>query len=80
MRVINVIEIVENNTQGIDSFGIFEEQLSQEVVDKAEALFKAKAKENGCPLEDDSEEWDDIIGDGYWIQGDYAVNLVWSDI
>lgn len=80
MRIINIIEIVDNNTQGIESFGIFEEQLSQDVVDRAEALFKAKAKENGCTLETDSDEWDEIIGDGYWEQGTYAVNLVWSSI
>ena len=80
MRIINIINIADNNTQGIESFGIFEEQLSEEVVECAEALFKAKAIENGCTLETDSDEWDEIIGDGYWGQGVYTVNLVWSSI
>jgi hypothetical protein len=78
MRVINIIEIVDNNTQGIKSFGIFEEQLSQEIVERAEEIFKAKARENGCKLDD--EELDEVIGDGYWESGNYSVNLVWSDI
>ena len=78
MRVINVIEIVDNNTQGIESFGIFEEQLSQDVVDKAEANFKMKAKENGCTADD--EEMEEIISEGYYENGTYSVNLVWSDI
>ena len=79
MRIISVIQIEDNNTQNIESFGIFEEQLSQEVVDRAEALFKTKAKEIGCELEDE-EEWDDIIADGYWEYNGYTVNLVWSTI
>lgn len=78
MRIINVIEIVDNNTQGIESFGIFEEQLSQDVVDEAEENFKIKAKENGCILDD--EEMEEAISDGYWESGNYSVNLVWSDI
>jgi len=78
MRVINVIEIVDNNTQGIESFGIFEEQLSQDVVDKAEANFKMKAKENGCTAAD--EEMEEIISEGYYENGTYSVNLVWSEI
>jgi len=78
MRVINVIEIVDNNIQGIQSIGIFEEQLSQEIVEQAEEIFKAKARENGCILND--EELDEVIGDGYWESGNYAVNLVWSNI
>ncbi len=78
MRIINIIEIVDNNVQSIESFGIHEEQLSQDVVNEAEKLFKAKAKENGCILTD--EELDEVIGDGYWECGNYAVNLVWSSI
>ncbi len=78
MRVINVIEIVDNNVIGVESFGVFMETRVQEVVDKAEASFKAKAKENGCFLTD--EEFESCIEDGYWETTDYAVNIVWTDI
>lgn len=78
MRIINVIEIVDNNTQGIESFGIFEEQLSSEVIEKAEKLFIAKAKENCFDGNDEDES--DIIENGYYQSGDYSVNLVWSEI
>ena len=78
MRVINIIEIVDNNVQGIESFGIVEEQLSSDIVREAEELFKAKARENGCFLTD--EELVEVIEDGHWESGTYAVNLVWSEI
>jgi hypothetical protein len=78
MRVINIIEIVDNNTQGIESFAVWEDQLSADVVDKAEELFIAKARENGF----DGGRFDgaDIIENGYYQNGNYSVNLVWSDI
>jgi hypothetical protein len=78
MRIINVVEIVDNNIQGIESFGVFDESKVQEVVDKAEADFIAKAKENGCILND--EEMQEAVGDGYWENRNYAINLTWSDI
>jgi len=76
MRIISIIEIVDNNVQGIESFGIVEEQLSREVVEKAEYLFKKKAIENGI-MDDDIES---AIENGTYENGNYAVNLVWSDI
>lgn len=54
MRVINVIEVVENNVAGIHSFCVFEEQLSQEVVDKAKEHFLKLVEEFiGEPLSDE---------------------------
>jgi len=78
MRIISVIEIKDGNVHNIDSFGIFEEQLSQEVVDKAEMLFIEKIRDYGCEAEDD--ELDEIIGDGYYDGMNFAINLVWSQI
>jgi hypothetical protein len=78
MRVINIIEVVDNSISGVESFGVWEEQLSQEVVDKAEALFKAKAIENGCP---DAESYlEGCLEDGWWSNGDYTISIVWSDL
>ena len=82
MRVINVIEVVENNVVGLESFGIFEEQLSQEVVEKAEELFLKLVEEFiGEPLsEEDKERY---LEDAYYEDGTknyYYVCIIWSDI
>jgi len=78
MRIINIIETnTDNGINGIESFGVFEEQLSQDVVDKAEENFKAKAIENGAS-EDDVE---DAIENGYYARKDgYTISIVWSSI
>lgn len=78
MRIINVIEVVDNNVLSVESFGVFDESDDQEAVDKAEALFIDKARENGCTL--NGEEMYEVTGDGYWESGDYTINLVWSNI
>ena len=81
MRIINVITIENDVIQDVDSFGIFEEQLSNEVVEKAEELFLKKAKEYGWTEDEISES--DLLDDGRYETEHliYAnVNLVWSDI
>jgi len=82
MRVINIIEISSDTTIGggiigIESFGIFEEQLSNDVVESAENLFKRKAIENGA---DDDDDLDSAIEDGYYTNGSYTISIVWSEI
>jgi len=76
MRILNVIEVVDNTVIGVESFPIIEEQLSEEIVEKAEELFKKKAVENGY----DSTEEDDsyLLDDGRWENLDYAIHLYWS--
>ena len=76
MRIINIIEIVDNNVQGIESFGIHEEQLKDDVVQQAEYAFKLKAIENGI-MDDDLES---AIENGVYENGTYTLNLVWSYI
>jgi len=78
MRIINIIEsTMDTPILSIESFGIFEEQLSQEVVDQAEKLFKDKAIENGA----NEDDIDDDIENGYYSRRDgYTVSIVWSDI
>ena len=77
MRIINIIESKEGvSIFSIESFGIFEEQLSDEVVEKAEELFKEKASENGA----DEEDIDEALENGYFSIGEYTITIVWSDI
>jgi hypothetical protein len=81
MRVINVITIENDVIQDIESFGIFEEQLSQEVVEKAEALFLQKAREYGWTEDEISEA--DLLDDGRY-ETEFTVyanvNICWSEI
>lgn len=80
MRIINVITMSAGVIDNVHSFAIYEEQLSQEVVDKAEALFMEKAREFGF---DEDEHEADILSDG-WFESEYgsypAVAIVWSDV
>jgi hypothetical protein len=80
MRIVNVIEVVENRVVGIESFAIFEEQLPDEVVKEAEELFIKKVEEFvGEPLSDEDKER--YIEDGYFAdetKGYYYVCISWS--
>jgi len=83
MRVINVIEVVENSVVGIESFGVFEEQLSQEVVDKAEECFTKKVREFIGGDETDEAVIEEALENGYYAdatKGYYYVCISWSDI
>ena len=53
MRVINLVTIKAGVVDNIESFGVFEEQLVQDVVDVAEKRFLEIAKELGW---DENEE------------------------
>ena len=74
MRVISVVVIKEGVVNDIESFAIYEEQLSEEVVEKAEAMFIKKAKELGYDGEDD----DDLCNDGYYMIDNASVCICWS--
>lgn len=78
MRIISVIKIKDGVVDEITSFGIFEEQLSDDVVKPAEKLFIKTAKELGCTA--DEEEMEDIIGNGYFNIMNSSVCLSWSEI
>ena len=82
MRIINVIECVENSVVGMDSFGVFEEQLSQEVVEKAEENFIKKIEEFvGEPLSEEDKAA--YLDDAYFedqTKNYYYVCIIWSDI
>lgn len=80
MRVINIVETENNIVLGIDSFGIFEDQLTDDVVEQAEELFLSKIRENGF-ISEDIDEINDILDDGYWNnESGYTTNIIWSEI
>ena len=79
MRIINIIETSITNAEpilGVTSFGVFEEQLSQEVVEQAEKHFTKCAVENGA----DENDIDVDIENGYFSKDGYTVSIVWSNI
>ena len=82
MRVINVVTCVENCVKDIESFGVFEEQLSDDVVKKAEECFIKKVEEFiGEPLSDEDKEA--YLDNAYYedgTKGYYYICIVWSDI
>ncbi len=82
MRIINVITQSAGVIDNITSFAIHEEQLTNEVVEKAEELFMKKAKEFGFEEDEDQLE-EDLLGDGWYESpnGSYpSVAIVWSDV
>lgn len=79
MRIINII--CHDNETGIisnESWGIHEEQLSNEVVEQAEKVFIAKVKALVPDIEDDVLE--DVFQDGYFEHNGQWVSVVWSYI
>jgi hypothetical protein len=76
MRVINVVVIKEGVIDNIDSFGVFEEQLVEDVVKPAEELFKDKCREWGA-LEDDMDYY---LDEGCYVGGNFSICISWSEI
>jgi len=76
MRIINVVVIKDGVVDNIDSFGVFEEQLSQDVVDAAQEHFRDKCREWGA----DEDDLDDYIEEGCYVGGNFSVCISWSDI
>lgn len=89
MRVINVITNKDNILDEIKSFGIVDEQLSNDVVQEAEDYFNNKIREVATHMT--PEELDDnmeiYLEDAYYSHendGAFSENvyicIVWSDI
>lgn len=76
MRVVSVIVVKDGVVNDVQSFGVFEEQLSDDVVKPAEKLFSEKCVEYGA----DEDDLDDLIEDGCYAGGNFSINLVWSDV
>jgi hypothetical protein len=82
MRIINVVVCCENQVSSIDSFGVYDHQLSSDVAKEAEELFVKKIEEFiGEPLDDEDKER--YLEDGYYedgTKGYYYIGIVWSEI
>lgn len=78
MRIVSVIEIEDNVVKDVESFGIYEEQLSDDVVSEAEKLFEKKVTEMNLDLTED--ELEEALEDGHYTIMNQSVCLVWSSI
>ena len=77
MRIINVLEIINGIPERIESFAIYEEQFSQDIVERAEQFFMSLAIENGY-MDFDNEF---ILDEGNYDDGNgYEIYLIWSEI
>lgn len=84
MRIINVIEIVDNNVMNIESFPVWEEQLCDDVVRDAEDEFEKCMKAHLDPKLVDEYNFiiafEECVVDGLYNYNNYSVNIVWSYI
>ena len=77
MRVINVIYVKNGEVEEITSFGVFEEQLSDDVVREAEAKFAEHIRSSEPDVSDEDLEM--YYEDGCY-GANYSYSIVWSDI
>ena len=73
MRIINVIEVKDNDVQTIESFYSFDDQLDEDI-ENANDLFTKLAIKNGA-IEDYIE---DFIKKGVYKINNYSVCIVFS--
>lgn len=80
MRIINVILVNQGVVHSIESYAIKDDQLSNEVVAKAERHFKFECLQLDETIT--NEEMDIYLENGYYdSESNYmSVNLVWSEI
>jgi len=77
MRIINVIECFSGTVESIESFAVYEEQLSQDVVENAEKCFKEKAIRMGAN-ENDLDVC--LRMDGLYFGKKMSVCIIWTDV
>lgn len=88
MRIINILEIINGIPNKIESFPIYEDQLSQEIVHKAEKFFLQLIEENRKPLLNEDLDLEDIeeteefyLDEGvYDNKNGYELYIIWSEI
>lgn len=81
MRVINVVKIKDGVVDDMESYGVYEEQLSDDVVKAAEDMFIKCAKEIGFD-DSDPENVEMTLDNGYYENPflQRSVCITWSDI
>jgi len=84
MRVINLVTIKAGVVDNIESFAVWEEQLSDDVVKVAEKRFLEIAKELGWnPEEEDEMTEEELLDNGYYEceTGTWdSICITWSDV
>jgi len=84
MRVINVVRFDNGALNDIESFGVFEEQLVDDVVEVAEKDFVEKCKAVGLVIneETEDEQLEELLDNSYYDSPDgfHSVYISWSDI
>lgn len=83
MRIINVVTNVDNAVKDIESFGVFEEQLADDVAKVAEECFVKKVREFISGDETDEATIEDALENGYYedaTKGYFYICIVWSHI
>lgn len=81
MRIINVIEIHGGILNSIESFAIWEDQLTDDVVEAAEEDFKKKVRKIEGLYKISDEDLEIAIENGLYDNNNCSeVLLVWSDV
>ena len=75
MKILNVIEIINNDVITITSFDVVDEQLSDETVEEAEKFFANRLVQLNVINEKDI---DNAIEDGCYHGVNWSLSLIWS--
>jgi hypothetical protein len=79
MRIINVLEIINGIPSQIESFPIFEDQLSEEVIEQAEKFFIECCKA-GESVEFSEEDIEFMLDEAsYDDHSGHEVYIIWSN-
>ena len=77
MRFISIVTTKENLVSNLETFAIFEDQLSNDVVADAEKFFKKEARKYDANLDDDDLE--NSLEEGYIEINDVCLTpLMWT--
>jgi len=81
MRILNLLQIVDGIPTFIKSFAVYEDQLSEYVIEQAELTFLDRINEHIHPEVLSDEEQESFLEEGCYVHDDeYGVYLVWSDV
>ena len=81
MRILNLLQIVDGIPTFIKSFPIYEDQLSEDVIEQAELTFLDLINKHVHPEVLSDEEQEILLKEGRYEDDDkYRVYLIWSDI